>query len=154
MRALIRRDLDDTVPECDVCQTDNRVRAEYGCDGPAKLEVFHILCSKCTGDPECEKCHGTGTVRKFRCPGKLLEKYSDMVPDLVRTVGLYRQYEAHGLLPCPGSLLDQPELLMRALSICSAEHAAIQREEGEERDKKKSMADLQAKTKSMSKNAH
>ena len=81
MRALVRLASGDA-PDCTRCATDPDVRAEFGCDGPARLDYAEpparqptawISCTCGGRDPTCTRCDA-GMRPLFHCPRRLVEQ--------------------------------------------------------------------------------
>lgn len=116
---------DEIRADCRRCQTERdpatraAIRAENGCDEPAKREVWWSKCY-CDGAPDCERCGGTERVRFYRCPSSLC----DGRRDLAAFVGAWNQYEGRHVLPAEGAWLDQTAQFVDGCAVMDRERNA------------------------------
>lgn len=111
----------EKVPDCTRCEKSAELRADYGCDGPARVPVLYVSCSTCWGHG-CAECDD-GSFALYRCPGKLVEGRSD-----VSRAFWYLQQEE---LPAAGGLADQAATYIEARRIYQHERGVIDRERAE-----------------------
>ena len=131
----------DGFPTCRVCRLPGAedLRRRWGCDAPAKKEVFRTSCPKCYGfgvEPlgwfdfdegtgcgkPCPVCDGSAEVRQYRCPGSVL------TAEINEVVGYYIDWKETGQYPAGGGTLHQPCTLYRAFQLLRSEEARIERE--------------------------
>jgi hypothetical protein len=144
MKALVHLAWGDKkVPDCTRCEGDPRVRAAFGCDGPARdnvtgtpLVVFRVSCSACGGDGECDQCDRNRMTPLFRCPKKLLAEAGPLGEKLGRVFHTWSHYRQHGVLPYAGGLAQQALTCMTAFDVMAGELAMLEKErrESDERD--------------------
>lgn len=115
------------VPDCTRCKKSAELRAEYGCDAPARSPVFYVSCSACWGSgcPECKD----GSFPLYRCPGRLVEGRRD-----VQRVFWHLQQEE---LPSAGGLADQAATFIEARRIYQHERGVIDRERAEKEERER-----------------
>jgi hypothetical protein len=86
---------------CRVCRTSPRLRAEWGCDGPAAEPWGYLECLFCQGeDPACASCSGTGQIPQHDCPHRVV---SDREFGVVTVASMTES----GVLPDSGGWNDQ-----------------------------------------------
>jgi hypothetical protein len=96
------------------------MRAEWGCDEPARQDVFRTTCPVCSGgNPDCTRCEGSGTAGYRRCPQSMVDAETR---SLMQT---YAAYKA-GFLPAPGGWMDQARGWVRAIGVVEAEIGVIE----------------------------
>jgi hypothetical protein len=89
-------------PSCAVCRSNPEAREAWGCDAEIEVPIMEIGCVVCDGkDEACSHCEGYGRVPITRCPWSLV-KASDL-----QAVELSIMFLENGVLPGPGSVLDQ-----------------------------------------------
>lgn len=84
------------------------------------MPQFTITCPRCDGyDPKCLTCDGRGEKHIYRCPASM------MTSDVSRFVRAYVAYDK-GMLPSGGGLDEQAASFIHAVSVFTAERAAIE----------------------------
>lgn len=125
----------EKIPDCTRCDKAEELRAEYGCDAPARAPVLYVTCSACWGRG-CEVPEGTpaphcedGSFPLYRCPGKLVEGRRD-----VQRVFWHLQQDE---LPAAGGLADQAGTFIEARRIYQHERGVLERERAEKEERER-----------------
>lgn len=164
MRALVHLVYGEKVPDCTKCRGEERLRAQFGCDGPATSEcycrgrgcadcggagrlpliVVEVSCQFCDGEgwaaPDVACTHCTrGNFPLYRCPKKLLEAHPSGV-SIARAFTYAQHYESNGVLPAAGGMGDQTPGFLELLGIYNAERSAIARRNSPEAKKERQEA--------------
>lgn len=117
----------EKVPDCTRCDKNEELRAEYGCDAPARGPVLYVTCSACWGRG-CDECED-GSLGLHRCPGKLVDGRRD-----VQRVFWHLQQDE---LPSSGGLADQAGTFIEARRIYQHERGVIDRERAEKEERER-----------------
>lgn len=147
MRALVRLASGDA-PDCTRCASDATVRAEFGCEGPARFDYAEppkrqptawISCACGGRDPECTRCDG-GLRPLFHCPRRLVEQH----PAGQNVLGAFRICQHYPVLPASGGSAEQSSSFLAALSVYQAERGAIEREREKEAERERKRSEKMA----------
>lgn len=120
------------MPDCTVCRTPDYegVRIGWGCDAPARDVVFKTTCSTCGGsgcgpDPEWEwpepRCVD-GLREHYRCMNATLQT-SPSAGSVRMFMDAYQAFDANGVLPVAGGLLDQTPHFVQGIRVAASERA-------------------------------
>ncbi len=133
--APISRELDAPMPDCSKCRGDGstELRAAWGCDEPADEPVFRTTCAHCDGnkvvvaDALCLACKGTGKKDHYRCMTAVMCESRIQRRRVQQLLTAYQAYDAHGVLPARGGLLNQTASFMEGCSIIDSERGRWER---------------------------
>lgn len=96
--------------DCKLCETNPRLRKDWGCDEESPSEIDRIPCSG-----------GYKSLR--RCPRKVVPQEA---MEAIRYISLARS----GMWPASGGALDQAQSFLDAHSVVLAEIAEIEKSDG------------------------